>query len=344
MRVLFVHDRINKMKRWIYWLGILLSILFLYFAISGLDLKNVWTSIKTINLIWLLPGLFSYFIGVGLRSVRWSFLLKGKYSPTALQLFPSICIGYLGNNIFPARAGEFLRAYHLREKRGIPFTTSLASIIVERIFDGLVMIVFILIGLPQFMRQMNNDATANLIHWILLAGSVLFVFAFLIVIFSAIVPDKSKKILDFIFLKILPAKWHEKYHAILERLFEGLSALKSPLQIGLVLGLSISVWLFETGLYWCMQQAFGLALPFSNLLLLNGALNILSTIPSAPGYVGIFDAPGISIMSAMGTSANTAGAYILSLHAVLWLPITLVGLVFFIREGLQWSKLKSQRY
>lgn len=339
-----VHDRINKMKRWIYWLGILLSVLFLYIAISGLDLNHVWLSIKTINLIWLLPGLLSYFVGVGLRSVRWSFLLKGKYSPTAWQLFPSICIGYLGNNIFPARAGEFLRAYHLREKRLIPFTTSLASIIVERIFDGLVMIVFILLGLPTFMEKIDNEATVHLIQWILLAGSVLFLLAFFIVVFSAVVPDKSQKILDFIFLKILPAKWHEKYHAILSRFFEGLGALQSLPHIGIVLGLSISVWLFETGLYWCMQRAFGLGLPFSDLLLLNGALNILSTIPSAPGYVGVFDAPGISIMSAMGTGANIAGAYILSLHAVLWLPITVVGLFFFVREGLQWSKLKSQRY
>ncbi|NMB61933.1 MAG: flippase-like domain-containing protein [Chloroflexi bacterium] len=332
------------MKRWIYWLGILLSVIFLYIAISGLDLNNVWLSIKTIDLIWLLPGLLSYFIGVGLRSIRWSFLLKGKYSSTAWQLFPSICIGYLGNNIFPARAGEFLRAYHLREKRAIPFTTSLASIIVERIFDGLVMIVFILLGLPTFMGKIDNHTAIILIQWILLAGSVLFLLAFLIVVFSAVAPDKSQKMLDFIFLKILPAKWHEKYRAILARFFEGLGSLQSLPQIGIVLGFSLSIWLFETGLYWCMQRAFGLRLPFSDLLLLNGALNILSTIPSAPGYVGIFDAPGISIMSAMGTSANIAGAYILSLHAVLWLPITLVGLFFFIREGLQWSKLKSQQY
>jgi hypothetical protein len=78
-------------------------------------------------------------------------------------------------------------------------------------------------------------------------------------------------------------------------------------------------------------------------LLLNGALNILSTIPSAPGYIGVFDAPGIAILNAMGVSSEIAAAYILTLHAALWLPITVLGLIFFIREGLQWSQIKPQK-
>lgn len=339
-----LHDKIYKMKRWVFWLGILISAFFLYLAIRELDLNSLWISIKTIDIIWVLPGIFCYFIGVLVRSLRWSILLKGKYSPTAMQLFPSISIGYLGNNIFPARAGEFLRAYHLREKQSIPFTTSLASIIVERIFDGLVMITFILIGLPGFLAQLQNESLAGLIQWILIVGSILFVCAFLAVLISAIFPQKSKKILDFIFLKILPAKFHEKYHALLNRFFEGLESLKSPIQLLIVFALSIVVWGFETGLYWSTQQAFHLSIPFNQLLLLNGALNILSTIPSAPGYIGVFDAPGISLLTAMNVASENAAAYILTLHAALWLPITIIGLIFFIHEGLHWDQIKSQKY
>ena len=331
------------MKRWIIWLGILISAVFLYLAIRGLDLDTLWVSIKAIDIIWILPGIAVYFIGVWARSVRWSILLKGKYSPTSRQLFPSICIGYLGNNIFPARAGEFLRAYHLREKLSIPFTTSLASIIVERIFDGLVMITFILIGLPGYLNQLQNKELTGLIQWILIAGSILFVLAFLMVLLSALFPDKVKKIFDFIFLKMLPQKLHEKYQAILDRFFEGLESLKSPRQLIAVFAISIMVWIFETVLYWCTQQAFHLGIPFTQLLLLNGALNIISTIPSAPGYIGVFDAPGISLLSAMSVQPEAAAAYILTLHAALWLPITVVGLIFFIQEGFHWSQIKSQK-
>ncbi len=331
------------MKRWFFWVGILISAAFLYLAIRGLDLGTLWVSIKSIDIIWILPGIAIYFIGVWARSVRWSILLKGKYSPPPSQLFPSICIGYLGNNIFPARAGEFLRAYHLREKSAIPFTTSLASIIVERIFDGLVMIIFILIGLPGYLNQLRNEELSGLIQWILIAGSILFILAFLVVLLSALFPDRVKKIFDFVFLKMLPQKFHEKYQAILNRFFEGLESLKSPKHLLAVFAISILVWIFETGLYWCTQQAFHLGIPFTQLLLLNGALNILSTIPSAPGYIGVFDAPGISLLNAMSIQPESAAAYILTLHAALWLPITVVGLIFFIQEGFHWSQIKSQK-
>lgn len=326
-----------------FWLGILISAVFLYLAIRGLDLKALWNTIKTIELIWLLPGILSYFLGVWVRAARWSILLKGKYSPSPAHLFPSICIGYLGNNIFPARAGEFLRAYQLREKRAIPMSTSLATIIVERIFDGLVMIIFILKGLPGFLGQLQNPSLSGLIQWILIAGSILFIAAFILVLISAVYPDKAKQVFDLVFLRILPAKAHEKYHTLLNRFFEGMESLRSPLRVLSVFALSLVVWIFETGLYWCTQRSFQLGIPFSQLLLLNGALNILSTIPSAPGYIGVFDAPGISLLNAMNVASENAAAYILTLHAALWLPITLVGLIFFIREGLRWNQIQSQK-
>jgi len=331
------------MKRWMFWLGICISAFFLYIALRGLDLSALWASIKTIQTIWLVPGILFYFLGVFLRSQRWSILLKGKYSPKPSQLFPSICIGYLGNNIFPVRAGELLRAYHLREKLAIPFTTSLASIIVERIFDGLIMLIFILIGLPSFQDQLQNSSLAGLIHWILLVGAFIFLFAFFLVWLSALYPEKAQRVFDFVFLKILPKKAHEKYHALLNRFFEGLAALKSPAQLIATFATSLIVWLFETGLYFCVEQAFQLKIPFNQLLLLNGTLNIISIIPSAPGYIGVFDAPGISLLNAMSVPSESAAAYILTLHAALWLPITVVGLIFFIREGLQWSYIKSQK-
>lgn len=331
------------MKRWIYWLGILLSLLFLYLAIRGLDLNNVWLSMRTANPLWFIPGLGLYFLGVLLRSFRWSLLLKNKYPVGSRELFPSICIGYLGNNVFPARAGEFLRAYHLKEKQQVPFSTSLASIIVERIFDGLVMIIFILIGLPFFLRTISGDDPSTLIQWILGLGSLLFITAFLVVILFAIFPQKTRRIMDKIFLRVLPQKWHQAYQNILQRFLDGVASLQSITQIASIMLLSIAIWLLETGLYWSVQQALGLHIPFTTLLLLNGALNLIAVVPSAPGYIGVFDAPGISLLSATGMVTDIAAAYILTLHAILWLPITIVGFYFFLREGLEWSQIKSRQ-
>ena len=100
---------------------------------------------------------------------------------------------------------------------------------------------------------------------------------------------------------------------------------------------SIVIWLLETVKYWFVMQAFDFEVTFFALMLMNGVVNLATTLPSAPGYVGTFDAPGIAILTLYGVEAVIAVAYTLVLHAALWLPITLLGIYYMIREGLGWS-------
>jgi uncharacterized membrane protein YbhN (UPF0104 family) len=97
------------MKRWKFWLGLAISVVFLYFAVRNLKLDEFWQAMKTANYWWILPGIAVYFIGVWVRAWRWHYLLGPvKKIPTRV-MFPVTCIGYMGNNIYPARAGEVLR-------------------------------------------------------------------------------------------------------------------------------------------------------------------------------------------------------------------------------------------
>jgi uncharacterized protein (TIRG00374 family) len=100
---------------------------------------------------------------------------------------------------------------------------------------------------------------------------------------------------------------------------------------------SAVIWLLETGKYWFVMQAFGFQVSFFALMLMNGIVNLATTIPSAPGYIGTFDAPGIAVLTAYGVDHAVAAGYTLTLHAALWLPITLVGAWFLAREGIRWS-------
>jgi uncharacterized membrane protein YbhN (UPF0104 family) len=91
------------------------------------------------------------------------------------------------------------------------------------------------------------------------------------------------------------------------------------------------------------MHAFNFEVSFFTLMLMNGIVNIATTIPSAPGYIGTFDAPGIAVLSAAGVELNTAAAYTLVLHAALWLPITALGAYFFlVRERLSWGKVPQE--
>ncbi|MGH2543932.1 MAG: lysylphosphatidylglycerol synthase transmembrane domain-containing protein, partial [Ardenticatenaceae bacterium] len=135
-------------KRGRFVLGLLVSALFLFWALQGLRLDEFWTQIQQANYVWLLPGVAVYFVGVWARTWRWHYLLRPLRVIPVNRLFPVVCIGYAGNNIYPARAGELLRAYVLKQQDGIPVSANLATVVVERIFDGLVMLAFVVLALP----------------------------------------------------------------------------------------------------------------------------------------------------------------------------------------------------
>ena len=108
------------MKNWRLWIGIVISAVFLYLSLRGLELDDFWTALQGANYWWLIPGVAVYFLGVWVRAWRWHYMLRPlKKIPTS-TMFPIVAIGYMGNNIYPARAGEVLRAAVLRQREGVP--------------------------------------------------------------------------------------------------------------------------------------------------------------------------------------------------------------------------------
>jgi hypothetical protein len=109
----------------------------------------------------------------------------------------------------------------------------------------------------------------------------------------------------------------------------------------MIFATSIVVWLAETVKYWFVMHSFDFAVPFYVLMLMNGVVNLATTIPSAPGYVGTFDAPGIEILDTFGVNRDIATAYTLVLHFALWLPITALGAYYMWRENLSSREIEG---
>src|SRR5512147_18292 len=133
----------SNVKRWQLWLGLAVSAIFLWLALRNLKLEEVFGYLQTANYGWLLPGIAVYFLAVGGRTWRWHYLLKPLKEVSLRRLFPVVTIGYMGNNVYPARAGELLRAYVLKRNEQVSASASLATIVVEKMFDGLVMLLFV---------------------------------------------------------------------------------------------------------------------------------------------------------------------------------------------------------
>jgi len=324
-------------KRWQFWLGVLISILFLWLALRGLSLQDVAAELPGRNYWWLLPGIGVYFLGVWARAWRWHYLLRPLKPITTRTMFPIVAIGYAGNNIFPARAGELLRAVVLKRREGVPVSASLATIIVERVYDGVVMLAFVFLNLPELARLTADSGFVGSIQALALAGTLAFLGALGVFLWAAMYPKKANILLEAVVARLIPERFRERLLGFGRRFLGGLESLRSPREALMVFLTSVVIWLLETGKYWFVMHAFPFEVSFFALMLMNGIVNLATTIPSAPGYIGTFDAPGIAVLAAYQVPRALAAGYTLVLHVALWLPITALGLFYMAREGIRWS-------
>jgi uncharacterized protein (TIRG00374 family) len=136
----------NK-KRWIAVLGLIISAVFLWIALRNLRPEAVIGSVQQANMAWLVVSAAVYFIGVTVISLRWRFLLRAIQAIPLPSLISLVAIGYMVNNVYPFRSGEVLRIMLLQRNHHVPFAKATTTVIVERVFDGLVMLTFILVAL-----------------------------------------------------------------------------------------------------------------------------------------------------------------------------------------------------
>jgi uncharacterized protein (TIRG00374 family) len=323
-------------RRWRFWIGVAISVLFLAFAIRGQRLPEVWEGLRHANYLWLLPGIAVYFAAVWLRTFRWKYLLRPLKPLSVGTLFPVVAIGYMGNNIFPFRAGEVLRAYVLKRKEDVSATASLATILVERIFDGITMLVFVFAVLPLVP---TNEFLGRLLPFM----SVLFFGALVAFLIVASSPSRTERVYSGVVSRLVPARLREQTLGLLGRFAEGLAVLRSGREMLFILFLSVVLWLAEAWKYWFVMQGFAFHQPFYVLVFTCAIVNLATTIPSSPGYLGTFEVAGIESLALFGVARATATSFILALHAALWFPITALGAYFAWRESISWGELERAR-
>jgi uncharacterized protein (TIRG00374 family) len=320
------------LKRWQFWLGVMISAVFLYFALRGWELDRAWLALRTANYGWIIPGVVVYFFGVWARTWRWHYMLRPIKAVPLVRLFPVVVIGYMGNNIYPARAGELIRAYVLRQKEAVSISASLATIIVERIFDGVIMLLFVFVSLP--LTPMPEG-----LRRVVVLFSLLFFGALAVFFVIAARPARSQVVYNWFIARLVPPRYQDLARGLLDRFMDGLHCLRSGKDVLMIFVTSLVIWLAETVKYWFVMHSFDFSVPFYVLMLMNGVVNLATTIPSAPGYVGTFDAPGIEVLKQFGVDRAVATSYTLVLHAALLLPITLLGFYYMGRESVSWEDL-----
>jgi glycosyltransferase 2 family protein len=339
-------------------IGIVISLAFLVWALSDEDWGKVWSALVGASYWALLPALGLYFAGVLVRAFRWRILLRPIVPDIGLSTtFKIVVIGYMANNVLPARIGELVRAYALSRRTGVRKTSTLATIFVERVFDGLTMIAFaaaVLLFVLVYDRSMlrtggEGSRLGTLLtdyNLLFIIGSVLFLGALIAFILVASSKSRAERAIAF-FVRLMPGRLRERGERLAASFVDGLGSLRSGMTMFVVFLLSILAWVLETGMYYVLGRwgfelvgMDGDALPFYAYMLATSLANLSTLIPQAPGYVGVFDAVAqVVLASAFGADSEAATSFVLVLHIALLLPVTVLGFFYLARESLTWKDL-----
>jgi len=308
-------------------LGLGLTSLFVYLIASRLDWNLVWQTIRGANIAWLMLCFFPWFASLSLRIFRWWWMLR----PHAPELTFRACIwpflvGTWLNLAIPLRAGDFARAFGFRERLQSPATRVLGTLVVERVFDLLVVVLYFFIGLL-------GATTANVMPP--LFGTI-----------AACVAALALAMLLFLLLgQGLIRRWvrwlagHPRLarHSMPRRLvvwldhfFDGISSIRGTSMLVTILFFTLTIWAFEGSVF--ILAAISLDLTNVSLApwfaFTTSAL--AQVIPSAPGFVGTSDYFGALGAVAYGIDWSRATAFIVLVHVLLVLPFCLVFLVYML--------------
>lgn len=315
-------------------IGVLISLFFLWVAFRGLNPSAFMESIQDINIGLLALGAMTYALAVIVIAMRWQFLLRALRSVPLIPLTKIVAIGYMGNNVYPFRAGEALRLFLLKRGHDVPVAGAATTVVIERVFDGIVMLSFILIGL------FFVDVTSEQIQQVINIAMPIFAIAVVVFFSLAMFPKNLEKLIAFV-AGFFPSAIQDRLINLGNDILSGLQGLRSPLHLlGAVIA-SYSTWAIEALVYWIVMQAFGLDLGYPVALLVVGTVNLAGLIPASPGQIGVYEFFASAVMIAVGVNQDVALAYAIVVHIVIWLPVTVVGFIFLLQYGLGWGAITN---
>jgi len=326
-----------KINKWLVaGIGILISGVFLWFAFRNLKPEAVWAQIQQLNPIWLLLATAVLFVSMILIAWRWGFLLRTVKPVSLGYLTQLVLIGYMGNNVYPFRTGEILRIVLLQRFQRIPVAKSTMTVIVERVFDGLVMLTFILCALP--LVPISSPEIQTMIR----IATPLFLIAMAVFFVLAARPTLFQGLLRVI-CGWMPEKIGGRLFRIGDELIHGLEALRSPLDLAGAVFASFASWGVQAFVYWMVAFAFNLQVTLPAMFLTVGVVNLAGLVPASPGQIGVFEFFTGLVLTAVGVNQTQAQAYALVLHVIVWLPVTLAGFFFLAKQGLGWDAITDAR-
>ena len=329
------------------WIGFAISLIFigLFFRFrADFDFSEIRDAFADANYAIAFASLPVYFLGIWARTLRWQYLMRPVAKPSVWRLYPVVIIGLMANNVIPARAGELVRAYLLGERERVSKAAALGTIAVDRLFDGLTLIPMLVIiaafvgGGEQFEANLLLVSFTVDFFSIAIIMTVLFGVA-LGPLFVLAFSEAWRQRADRLVTTLTPERFRSRIGGTVRSFFDGLRALRSPVDLSVAWVLSTVSWVLEATMYYIVGIAFGIDLDFHYYLLVAAAANLAIAVLASQGGIGPFEFVTKQTFIAAGVGGSAAAAYAIGLHALVLLPVIALGLYYLGTMGLSLGEI-----
>lgn len=324
-------------------LGLALTIFLLWLAFRGVDWRLVQRDLRDADPLLVTVAIIVATAIFPLRAIRWRTILD----PIAPRLpfgplWRATAIGMMANNLLPARAGEIVRAFVLSRETPVPFSAGIASLVVDRVFDGVVVILLMVLAMfaaafPSDIEiagvPASNYAGTGVVA-LVLVGAALYAIVFF--------PDRLLSFYEMLVRRLAP-RFEERGRVMLRSFADGLGVLRHPGRFAIVFFWALVLWLTQAASFWIMFKAMGITAPFSAALFIQGLIVFGVAVPSTPGFFGPFEYAAVAGLKLYGVDENLAAAWAIGFHVLSLIPITVIGLYYLVRSGLRLGDLRQIR-
>jgi len=303
--------------------GLIISILLLYFSLKDIKFNEIIDILKKADLKFIFITVLFIFLAVTLSAFKWSRIAGNN---VRLQdTFIALIIGLFVNNVLPARIGEIVKGYVLSKKTGISFTFSLSTVLIDRFFDlaGLLLIVFIFFP-KQSLPPMVSQGLFILV--ILLIACMLTLIIISREKFTGAAVNMLGKIKKPFLLRIA--------HRLIE-VGENIRRINSPLNIIIYVAISFLQWLCMSAALYFTTLTLNVSVKFIYIPFISALLNMGLTIPSSPGYVGVYQFLLVYILSIFNVPKQEGFAVSIMFHASWYIPYNILGFIFLLKEHIK---------
>ena len=330
--------------KWKFWLGGAVSVALLLLLLYQADISDLKNALRNANYYLLAPSIVVYFFAVFFRASRWRYLLSPMGQFPVSRLYSVVVIGYMANNLLPVRLGELVRSYYLARRENVSASSALATIAVERVYDGITLLAFAALSAPWLLLLEEFDGAADVSRTTGVIFLVIIIVAFAVMLTAFTLLGSSPAVSNRVesWLNIIPTGPRTRVKTIFRTFVAGLAVLNSPSKHLSLFIYSLPVWLLEGSMYFMLAYSFGINQYFDSVgvlvlvvLLLTATSNLATSIPSAIGGIGPFEIVAQQTLMALGVGASLAGAYSAFVHLVaLWMPVNIAGLALLWKNNL----------